>query len=272
MENLGVVVLHSIPGRIRVRILPDVNGIQESIEKLTENTDILMTKYTSITRTLLIRYKSYQLKQEQVLIQLGFVLSLQNNLKTIKIIPKCCSLKISPLAVYSGISLLGAFATTALHMPTQVQSSFKGIAALGTAGAVVEHGIMEIKEKGVYDFEVISLVYLINGILQNNYLKVAAITWGLTFGRHFADVPLKNVYIKAYKVIEGSTDAEDYDAIISYDASAFNIISLIKFFKTTINKLNFRENPLNMETANNNYCRGLQKASGFVYKCAYARR
>ncbi|MBQ9008252.1 MAG: hypothetical protein IJ088_02815 [Clostridia bacterium] len=66
-----------------------------------------------------------------------------------------------------------------------VTSVTKWLSVISTLAAVVDHGWEELNQKGSFDPEVMSIVYLLNSVSKgNNTLQASAIAWILTFGRH----------------------------------------------------------------------------------------
>lgn len=68
-------------------------------------------------------------------------------------------------------------------------SDFINWAVVGTTiGAIGEHAYNEINERGYFDPEVVSVMYLINSVTKGEFLLPSAVTWLTTFGRHLIEL------------------------------------------------------------------------------------
>ena len=59
--------------------------------------------------------------------------------------------------------------------------------------AVGEHGWREARERGYVHPEVLSVAYLFTSWARGNILRVAAVTWVASFGRHLLQGPEKSI-------------------------------------------------------------------------------
>ena len=181
-DNLGAVhvtVRHSMAGRIRLSFEkrfpnPEVLKKEKGIIRMEWNPKIcsmlLLYDNTCLTEFELLRQVCgyYAAQVEAALIHVrheeeeGFILS------------------------SSGIMALLAIGTdafrTALALPGA--SMTRWLAVITTLAAVVEHGWEEVNQRGSFDPEVMSIVYLLNSLSNGKTLQASAIAWGLTFGRH----------------------------------------------------------------------------------------
>ncbi len=90
------------------------------------------------------------------------------------------------------------------------------ICGLGTTAAVSEHIYLDLKERGHFHPEVLSIGYLLSSFLRGNVLKGATTAWMMTFARHLLEPPNKVLKLQA-KTMEPTCDSQqcEYEAKIS---------------------------------------------------------
>jgi hypothetical protein len=122
---------------------------------------------------------------------------------------------------------------TALLLPwlvkgTSVPRTIERLAALCTGAAVLQHGWREIRERGYFDPEVLSLTYLLRSSYQGDYGRGALITWMLTFGRHLLAGGGEGVEIRPMRREPEGGGAPQYEAVVvgggSRQAPLFSVL------------------------------------------------
>jgi hypothetical protein len=86
-------------------------------------------------------------------------------------------------AYYSGLSILLALFSQFSKTQGSAPLYLNWTAGLSTGWAVLDHGWSEYKERGNFDPEVISFVYLANSLIRGTILPAAILTWIASFGR-----------------------------------------------------------------------------------------
>ena len=114
-------------------------------------------------------------------------------------------------------------------------------ALVTTTGAIFEHGYKELNEKGAFDPEVMSIMYLIRsmnrGTVVNDETNVGlyspAIAWLLTFGRHILTRQERSIIIDIFedengeiKVVEEESKSFFFNKFIS---SCFDVYQNVNF-------------------------------------------
>ena len=87
-------------------------------------------------------------------------------------------------AVVSAAALAFSLAMHGLKMASGSPTRWDWLAGLGTAWAVVDHAWKELRERGTFDPEVLSLAYLVTAFVRGNFLTASVVTWLASFGRH----------------------------------------------------------------------------------------
>ena len=94
------------------------------------------------------------------------------------------------------------------------------LAGIGTAWAVVDHASKELRERGTFDPEVLSLAYLVTAFLRGNFLTASVVTWLASFGRHLVEVPQTGVQVRPVEMRGRENGEARYEVMIGPDADA----------------------------------------------------
>jgi hypothetical protein len=118
------------------------------------------------------------------------------------------------------LSALGSAALLAVAFATRVGGRranrlLELAAGAGTAGAVLEHGYQEVRDRGDLDPEVLSVVYLLSAFYRGNLLPAAAFTWLATFGRHLVRQPVSGAELRPVEEPGKDGAAPHYEVVVS---------------------------------------------------------
>lgn len=171
-------VLHSAPGRLRLKLhttLTTLRGVNH-IPGVTE------TSYNERIGTLLVKYHS-DTRESDVLLRIAADAAKQSGAEFVRIVREDKKPYTLPS---SGLLSLGCIIGDALLTlsGSQISKYTHWLSLLSTLGAIFEHGYSELRERGSFDPEVMSIVYLLNSVPRGGSLGASAIAWTITFGRH----------------------------------------------------------------------------------------
>ncbi|WFD09925.1 hypothetical protein [Tepidibacter hydrothermalis] len=233
MVNPSIVILHKMHNRVRVKISLPIRN-EENVRNMIMNTQgIKSFEYSPITKSILVYFDHSKIELEEVIIKITIAFSKEYGLIPINIISKHPTRDMPKIAFYAAISIAAASASLAIRPNKNVQELLNWIAVGSTTGAVMDHAWMEIKKKGAFDPEVVSVMYLINSVFKGNYINSSALTWLTTFGRHIISPTYDEIKLKVYEVRDKKSNDIDYDIeIIEND----NIDNAVDFFKTFASK------------------------------------
>jgi hypothetical protein len=79
---------------------------------------------------------------------------------------------------------------------------------------VLDHGWREVRERGYFDPEVLSLGYLVMAFFMGNFLKASVVTWLMTFGRHLLDAPRASIEVRPVEITQEGDAAPRYEVEI----------------------------------------------------------
>ena len=184
-------ILHALPGRLRVRIEKPIES-----EQLFRNvTGVLSCSYNPKIHTLLIKYDTEAVSMDKLIVRLAAVYACEKRTKLLHI--KHSEEERFTMAPTGGLALAligldGLFKLTGAQL-----AGISGWLSTGaTLAAVVEHGYQELQDRGSFDPEVMSIIYLINSIGKTNTFQASLLAWIVTFGRHLIPkAPREQVYL-----------------------------------------------------------------------------
>jgi hypothetical protein len=223
----NITVLHELPGRLRVKLsLPPLKP--KSMEKaVRDHEGIALVKYTPITRTVLLQFDPQFVSREELVVRIAVFLSLENNNIPVHVFSQPQKEEMSDFAFYSAVLLAMGFVSKYILKTSKYNVVTEWAAGVGTAYAVLDHGLGEIKETGVFHPEVLSLSYLLISMIRGNFLPAAAFTWITTFGRHLINLPEAGVEIRPVASQEKTGEVEVSITPIRSEANKAAMLSLV---------------------------------------------
>lgn len=222
-DNTKLTVVHSLEGRIRLRLERSIRNPEIIIREMSAKKEIKKIEYNRITMGVLIEFDPSLSDFEGIVY--NFCAKYANDLGTKRLTLSYTVCKkyfmgysaYLSLAFIAGDLLMGAIYPTA---STAINGAGNVISATGmvnsietyrkilrwftlgtTVGAIIEHGYKEINDRGTFDPEVMSVMYLINQVGKENKFA-PAIAWAITFGRHLLNT--KNSYVELDIVKKGN--------------------------------------------------------------------
>lgn len=188
MNNPTIVIAHKIKGRIRIKLSHPLRNGEELMKNLVKKDEIYKANYTDITKSILIEYNPYRISEDEVIIRVIALYSKSYDMIPIRLIYESKKKNLPPMACYS-LAMLGIGGISKYITMNQQISDFINWAVVGTTiGAIGEHAYNEVNERGYFDPEVVSVMYLINSVTKCEFLLPSAVTWLTTFGRHLIEL------------------------------------------------------------------------------------
>lgn len=195
MNNPTIVIAHKIKGRIRIKLSHPLRNGEELMKNLVKKDEIYKANYTDITKSILIEYNPYRISEDEVIIRVIALYSKSYDMIPIRLIYESKKKNLPPMACYS-LAMLGIGGISKYITMNQQISDFINWAVVGTTiGAIGEHAYNEVNERGYFDPEVVSVMYLINSVTKGKFLLPSAVTWLTTFGRHLIELSYSGLMI-----------------------------------------------------------------------------
>ena len=209
---------------MRVRPLP--SDAKKLIDGIYGHAGIESVTLTPVTGSLLVSFEAREVTAEEIVLRAATALSLQNNLPPVLILTTPRQKSITTASIYAAATLGAAFLARPLGLKSTASNILELIAALSTAGAVVEHGWREYAEKGYFDPELVSLLYLVNAFIRGSVLPAALFTWITSFGRHLFDPLPHGVTVRPIPS-EDDSGQQSYKIVVSQEKDSVNPLRLL---------------------------------------------
>jgi hypothetical protein len=212
-----VTVVHSLPGRIRVRFSEPPADPDQLAAAIREHPGMGRIDYTQMTRSLLVRFDPHAISQEEIALRIAFQFSLDQRGRAVRLLAAPEHEVLQSSAVLSAMGLAAAFGMRWLKPAAKIPTPLDWAAGLGTACSIVDHAWKEVRQRGYFDPEVLALAYLVPALVRGNFLKASVVTWLSTFGRHLIEVPATGVEVSPREIAATEHQAARLELVVSPD-------------------------------------------------------
>ncbi len=220
-EKPVVTVVHSLPGRVRVRLSVAPGDVQRMLAGVREHPGMESISFSLITRSILARYNPHEISREEIVLRIAFHLSLDCDSAPVRLLAEPEQQPaLGGSATLSAAALGLALVMHGLKMGKGPRTRWDWLAGLGTAWAVVDHAWKELRERRTFDPEVLSLAYLISAFVRGNFLAASVVTWLASFGRHLVAIPATGVQVRPVEVRGRGNGQPRYELTIGPDVDA----------------------------------------------------
>ncbi|MEA1952646.1 MAG: hypothetical protein U9N87_14795 [Planctomycetota bacterium] len=218
-------LVHSLPGRVRMRLSHPVADVDGLFAFVREHPGMESVEYTARTGSLLVRFDPHLLSSEEVTLRTAFGYAIDRGVRPVRLLAAPEHVAIQNSAVISGIGILTAVTLRWLNRPAGTAKSVEWLAGLATAASVLDHGWRELRGRGYFDPEVLALAYLAKALVQGNVLTASMFTWMATFGRHLVEMPSTGVLVEPVAVPSPDGPSSDgreprYELVVAPDSDA----------------------------------------------------
>lgn len=208
-------IVHELPGRLRMRISDSLEDPKRLESSVKGHSGIFGVEYTPVTHSILVRFDPREVTREEIIIRVGLSLALAFGSIPIQILTEPQKHEMADSAFYSGFLLTVALINRVVNRSYTSGSWLEWTVGLGTAWSVLDHGMAEVKERGNFDPEVLSVVYLVTALLRGNFLPAAIFTWLTTFGRHLLHVSATGVELHPMEFADEHAENPFYEVVIN---------------------------------------------------------
>lgn len=232
MNNPTIVIVHKIKNRLRLKISHPLRNEKFAIEELLKRDCIEEVKYNSVIKSVTLKYDDYKITEEEIIMRFITIYSRDYDLIPVRLVYDSNIRKMPPMAYYSLATIALGGISKYLTIGENVRDFINWTAVATTIGAIGEHAYNEINEKGYFDPEVVSVMYLINSASKGKFLSPSAITWFTTFGRHLLDMSNNRLMITVREVVNKNSDNNEmyYDLTIIPDVDKSKRSSAVRMF------------------------------------------
>ena len=216
-----VTVVHSLPGRVRVRLSIAPDNVQQMLAGVREHPGMESISFSPITRSILARYNPHEISREEIVLRIAFHLSLDSDFVPVRLLAEPEQPPaLGGSATLSATALALSLLMHGLKMGKGSPTRWDWFAGLGTAWAVVDHAWEELRGRRTFDPEVLSLAYLATAFVRGNFLTASVVTWLASFGRHLVAIPPTGVQVRPMEVRSRKNGQSRYELVISPDLDA----------------------------------------------------
>lgn len=273
-KYIEVDVVFSVAGRLRMRVVEEPKNPLNILNKLKEKTKINKGMYTGPTKTFVLEYDKDITDLNELILTFCGLYSRDIDMSEIKLNYKLSNkhamgysslVSLAFIIIDLGMNFMGLglgpnFNGDAPGLGIRSgKGSELGVPILGnmntyrnfvrwgalvtTTGAIFEHGYKELNERGAFDPEVMSIMYLLRSMNRstsvsgesNAGLYSPAIAWLLTFGRHILTRQERSIIISTFedengeiKVVEEESKSFFFNQFIG---SCFDVYQNVSFKK-----------------------------------------
>ncbi len=194
-SQLELIVVHRLPGRIRVRFSHAPKLSQRMVENLRKHAGIESIHYTAESENLLVFYDEEEITAQEILLRAGLSLSQDFDMSPVRIRIQKKNQSVGPLSALAFAVLAVNHLLFLLSRRNRESLILQYIAGGTTLASVMEHVVEDFREKGSFHPEVFSVYYLVLSFFRGDVLKASTITWFLTFGRHLLESPVNSLVV-----------------------------------------------------------------------------
>lgn len=230
MNNPTIVVAHKIKDRIRFKLSHPIRNSLAVMEELTKKDGIRTARYTDITKSIVVEYNSYRISEDEVIMRVIAMYSKNYDLIPVRLIYNSKKKNMLPMAYYSLLTLIIGGVSRYIPMNPKISELINWAVVGTTIGAIGEHAYKEINEKGYFDPEVVSVMYLMNSIGKGKFLMPSAITWGATFGRHILEMSYGRMLISVKEFKNKCSNETYYDISVMPDTESSKSANMLRVF------------------------------------------
>ncbi len=215
-----VTVVHSLPGRVRVRFSRPPADPRKLMASIREHPGMGQMDFTELTGSLLVHFDPHAISQEEIALRIAFQFSLDQGGQSVRLLAAPERTALESSAVLAAIVLTTALGMRWLKPSAPSPTSLDWAAGVGTAWSIVDHAWKEVRRQGYFDPEVLALAYLLMALVRGHFLKASVVTWLSTFGRHLIEVPATGIEVSPREVAATDNRAARLELVVSPDTEA----------------------------------------------------
>lgn len=193
--NLELIVVHRLPGRIRLRLSHSPKLPDRMVNHIQGHAGVDSVKYTAETENLLIHFDQGEITPQEILLRAGLSLSRDFDMSPVRLRIRKANQSMGPLSVLAFTVLAVNHVMYLFSTKNRESAFFQYVAGGTTLVSVMEHVVQDFRDKGYLHPEVFSVYYLVLSFFRGEVLKASTITWFLTYGRHLLELPANTLLL-----------------------------------------------------------------------------
>ncbi len=217
----AVTVAHTVPGRVRMRLSDPPADAAGLIDFIREHPGMGPMSHTPRTGSFLVTFDPHAISAEELTLRTAFGYAIDQGNRPVRLLAAPEHVALQNSAILSGVGLATAYAMQWLNLPKKSgMINVEGLAGIGTAWSVLDHGWRELRGRGYFDPEVLALAYLAAAFVRGNVLTASAVTWAATFGRHLIEMPSTGVLVEPVALPTEPGLEPQYELVVGPDTDA----------------------------------------------------
>jgi hypothetical protein len=193
--SLELIVVHRLPGRIRLRFSHSPKLPERMVDHIKGHTGVDSVKYTAETENLLIQFDPGEITPQEILLRAALSFSQDFDMSPVRVRIQKTDQSVGPLSILAFAVLAVNHVIYLFSTKNRESISIQYFAGGTTLASVMEHVVQDFRDKGYFHPEVFSVYYLVLSFFRGDVLKASTITWFLTFGRHLLELPANTLVL-----------------------------------------------------------------------------
>jgi len=204
-------VVHRLPGRLRMRFSRPLADDEALCRAVQDHEGVVTVSYTTTTTSLLVRYDATAVEQSELVVRTALAFTLDGGVAPVTIEPTTTDDELSTGALAALACGMTALAARGLTGNGRSVRLLEGVFAGATGLTVLHHGLDEVRRRGNFDPEVLSLVYLLTAVTRGEVLWPTFVTWVAAFGRHVLEPPPAPLVVTPVALTDGGEATGRYE-------------------------------------------------------------
>ena len=192
----SLTIVHTLPGRIRLRVEPALSSFDLVRKQVQKHPGISVLEYNRTTQSILARFDPNAIANSEIVMRIGVAISVTGGMRPVGIGTSPRHESVDRYGLISGSIVAAAAISRLVAAASPVTNTLATAAGVGTAAAILSHAWREYRQRGDFHPETLSVVYLGSSFLRGSVLPAAIVAWLATFARHFSGTAAERYVIE----------------------------------------------------------------------------
>ncbi len=192
----SLTIVHTLPGRIRLRVEPALSSFDLVQKQVQKHPGISVLAYNRTTQSILARFDPREIANSEIVMRIAVAISVTGGMRPVGIGTSPRHESVDRYGLISGAAVAAATVSRLLAASSPVTTMLSTAAGIGTAGAILSHAWREYRQRGDFHPETLSVVYLGSSFVRGSVLPAAVVAWLATFARHFGGIAAERYVVE----------------------------------------------------------------------------
>ena len=181
----SLTIVHTLPGRIRLRVEPGMSNFDMVRKQVQKHPGISVLAYNRTTQSILATFDPGAIANSEIVMRIAVAISVTGGMRPVGIGTSPRHESVDRYGLISGAVVAAAGVSRVVAATSPITNMLATAAGVGTAAAILSHAWREYRQRGDFHPETLSVVYLGSAFLHGSVLPAAVVAWLATFARHF---------------------------------------------------------------------------------------